>query len=353
MSAESLPQAMGPEHLTDVLRRSGALGEGRVRGVAVESSRTMVISRITRLRLDYEGEAPGAPGLLFFKTGLPEHAGSGWMSGRQEVAFYKTIAPLMSQRMLPRCFDAHWEPATNEWSLLLEDLKDSHVIATNWPIPPTFEQCQRILRAWAGFHAEWWDDPRLGAGVGSWLDTDTKEREKKGFTELFARFVDRFGDRLPPERRALYERLLGAGRHLWARYDSHRNLTLVHGDAHFWNCFLPKDEGDDVRLFDWDAWRVGLSSDDLAYMMAMHWYPDRRRRFERPLLDHYHAALVEHGVRGYDRSALDDDYRLSVLGLIGRPVWQAMNGLPPVIWWNNLERILTAVDDLRCGELMS
>src|SRR6059036_1872532 len=41
-------------------------------------------------------------------------------------------------------------------------------------------------------------------------------------------------------------------------------------------------------------------------------------------------------------------YRLSVLWHITTPVWQATNDIPPVIWWNNLERILLAVDDLGC-----
>jgi len=54
----------------------------------------------------------------------------------------------------------------------------------------------------------------------------------------------------------------------------------------------------------------------------------------------YHRMLLEHGAQGYDRGALDDDYRLSVLGLIMRPIWQALSDLPAVIWWNNLERIL-------------
>lgn len=73
---------------------------------------------------------------------------------------------------------------------------------------------------------------------------------------------------------------------------------------------------------------------------------------ERPLLDRYQAVLVAHGVRGYDRRALEDDYRLSVLWQITTPVWQAANNIPPVIWWNNLERILLAVDDLGCLDLL-
>jgi hypothetical protein len=38
---------------------------------------------------------------------------------------------------------------------------------------------------------------------------------------------------------------------------------------------------------------------------------------------------VAHGVAAYDRAALDDDYRLSVLWQITTPVWQAANNIPP------------------------
>jgi hypothetical protein len=87
-------------------------------------------------------------------------------------------------------------------------------------------------------------------------------------------------------------------------------------------------------------------------MIAIHWYPDRRRRWEQRLLDVYHTTLAEHGVGGYDRRALQEDYRLSVLWQITTPVWQAVDNIPPVIWWNNLERILLAVDDLGRRDLL-
>ena len=92
---------------------------------------------------------------------------------------------------------------------------------------------------------------------------------------------------------------------------------------------MPRDGTDDIRLFDWDAWRIGVASNDLAYMMATHWYPDRRRRMEQSLLDHYHTARMAYGVCDYDRRALDDDYRLSALWQIMTPVWQAGIDLPP------------------------
>ena len=208
------------------------------------------------------------------------------------------------------------------------------------------------MGARARFHAAWWDDPRLGTAVGAWTGADAMERYLQRLSNAVARFVDRVGDRLPRERLHLYDRLLAAAPSLFQRYQSHRDVTIIQGDAHVWNCFLPKDGSEDVRFFDWDSWRIDMGSDDLAYMMAMHWYPDRRRWAERPLLDLYHATLEAHGI-AYGRQSLDDDYRLSVLWQIVTPVWQSDNNIPPVIWWNNLERIFMAVDDLGCRDLLA
>jgi hypothetical protein len=109
-------------------------------------------------------------------------------------------------------------------------------------------------------------------------------------------------------------------------------MTTVQGDAHVWNIFLPQASGsDDVRIFDWDAWRVDVATDDLAYMMRCTGFPI---------------------ITGYDRRALDDDYRLSVLWQIATPVWQAANDIPSWIWWPHVERIFMAVDDLGCHDLL-
>lgn len=352
MTSESLPQIDDVDALTGALRRCRVLLDERVTAVAVESARTTVLSEITRLRLTYNGAAPTAPASLIVKTGRPERRTSGWDGGRQEVAFYNQVGAVTPAGLLPRCFAAMWDEATNDWRLLLEDLGDSHFVATTWPLPPAREVCERILRAWARFHAHWWDDERLGVAVGQWDNSASVEAYLTLLRETFVQFVDRFEDLLSSPRRALYEAVLDQAPRLLARVGARRNVTIVHGDAHVWNCFLPRDIGGDVRLFDWDSWRLGVATDDLAYMMAMHWYPDRRSRMERPLLDIYHTALQAHGVEGYDRQALGDDYRLSVLWQVQTPLWQAGANIPPLIWWNNLERIFLAVDDLGCRELL-
>jgi len=347
MTTEALPEPVGQESLTLALRRSGVLGEGgRVSAVEAARAWSTVLSRIVRLNLAYEGEAAGAPQTLIFKTSLPERLTTEWNPGRQEVEFYRKVAAVTPPGLLARCFEAEWDPETNHWRLLLEDLGETHKIVTAWPLPPTFSECETILRAWARFHAHWWEDPRLGESIGRWGDAEAVDQYLlKG---KLAAFEDRLGDRLPRQRRDLYALLLDRAPQLVKRTDGRRAVTIVHGDAHVWNCCLPREGGADVRLFDWDGWRLGVAAEDLAYMMAVHWYPDRRHSMERPLLDIYHA----HGVRGYDRRALDDDYRLSALWCIKTPVWQSGANIPPVIWWNNLERIHLAVEELGSRDLL-
>jgi thiamine kinase-like enzyme len=351
---ESLPPAVRPERLTEALRRSGALCGGRVCNAAVMNSFRKLRSHTLRLRLDYEDRIGDAPVSVILKMGHLDTDGRPSYTNRHEIAFYRDVARLCPGRLAPHCFQVVEATGSTAWHLLLEDLTDSHFIATEWPLPPTLEQCENIVQAQARFHAAWWDDPRLGVSVGSWRDARTLDRDLQSFAQKFAQFMDRFGEIMPSERRDLYERLFDRAPKLFARYSSRRNLTITHGDAHTWNFFLPNDgRNDDVRLIDWEVWSINTATDDLAYMMAMLWYPDRRRQFERPLLDRYHTELLAHGVSGYDREGLYDDYRLSALWLITRPIVQALMNIAPRVWWNNLERIMLAVDDLGCRDLLA
>jgi hypothetical protein len=267
MATETLPAVADADRLSEVLRRRGMLKDGSVLDVAIDSSRATILSRIARLRLTYAGEAPGAPSTLILKTSLPERIGNpDWDAGRQEVAFYNNVAATMQAELVPRCFEAKWEADTRAWHLLLEDLTDSHLIATAWPLPPGAGQCEKIVSARARFHAKWWNDVRLGTTVGAWLPAD--DRQLDAFDDMVTRFFDGVGDLLPSARRDLYRQLIDRGPELNKRYHSHRDMTIVQGDAHCWNCFLPKDGGDDVRFFDWDCWRVDVGTDDLAYMIT-------------------------------------------------------------------------------------
>ena len=248
---------------------------------------------------------------------------------------------------------AHLDEATGDWHLLLEDLRDTHESPSQWPFPPTFDRSETIIRTLARFHAAWWDDKRLGVTIGTWADPADVPANQRRMTAAVAKLADALGDRFTRDKRAFYERLIERTSPLSMRYHSRRNMTIVHGDTHVWNCWLPKPGiAAGPKLFDWDGWRLDVGSDDLAYMMAVHWQPELRQRFESRLLDCFHAELTDRGVQGYDRRALRGDYRLSALWQIMMPVWQRAACIPPVIWWNNFERIHLAVDDLGCRDLL-
>jgi hypothetical protein len=352
MPEDPLPRAADAGRITEALRRSGVLGDAAVQLVTVESSRPTIVSRIIRLGLGYDVQARDAPATLFLKTKPSRIGGAGAATGTREIVFYTTLAPLMRSRLVPRCFDAGVDPDTGAWHILLEDLTTTHTAPTEWPLPPTKLQCERILAAFARFHAFWWDDPRLGTAIGVRHDDATAKSYTDELTRHFSGFVDHLGDRLSPERRQIFERYLSAAPRLFARHRSHRNMTIIHGDAHVWNAMMPRDQDGDVCLIDWDSWRVSIATGDLAYMMATHWYPDRRRILERPMLDYYHAALLENGVSDYSRGDLDDDYRLSALMQIATPIWQMAYKIPPWVWWNHMDRVMSAYDDLGCGDLL-
>jgi hypothetical protein len=346
----SVSAAVAPDHLTRLLRHAGALPHGEVVGVAVETARDTLISRIARLRLTYDGG--GGPTHLFVKR--PREHGDPRVRefGRKEVDFYRLVAPDTPAGLLPRCYEAVGE-SDEPWQLILEDLTTSHEVLGEWPLPPSRERCHAIVAAHARFHAAWWDHARL-ATLGAFDDEAGRlDRFVARLREALVTFADRLGERLSAERRRVYERLIAATPRLFDRIRSHRNLTLVHGDAHVWNAMLPRDATlDDVRLIDWDSWRVDLGTDDLACMLAMHCFPDWRRRHEPESLRRYHESLAGAGVRGYAFEALWQDYRFSVLGQITTPMWQANYGVPPAVWWNHLERVFQAVDDLDCLELL-
>lgn len=310
-----------------------------------------VLSRSLRLRLRYEGADATAPATLFLKAPPADNPKAAARPPR-EIAFYQGAGAMKPLPVMARCYEAHLDTEGHGWHILLEDLADTHAVATAWPIPPTQAQCERMIRALARFHAAWWEDEALGTTVGQRPDTERMTAWASRLHLQFGWFADQAGEWLSPERRRLFERLIAAVPRVLA-YGQRRPMTVIHGDAHLWNCFLAKpgiEAGD--KWFDWDNARVDLGASDLAYMMAVHWYPERRRRFEQPLLDTYHHALLEAGVTRYSRADLEDDYRLGVLRQMSTPVWQQADGIPNHVWWNHFERIFLAAEDLGCFELL-
>ena len=159
--------------LTDVLRHSGDVSDGRVESVQVEA-RNPLISSVGRILPVYSGTSDAAPRSLFFKT-LRDDLGGALLRGhRRKAEFYASAAPRTPPDLLPRCYDATFLDEGLVFHLLFEDLSDTHEIVLAWPLPPTLAQCERIVQTYARFHAFWWDHRDLGTSVGRFISCFTR-----------------------------------------------------------------------------------------------------------------------------------------------------------------------------------
>ena len=132
-----------------------------------------------------------------------------------------------------------------------------------------------------------------------------------------------------------------------------KQVTLIHGDAHTGNILLPRDETKhDVVLIDWQLWDINVGAIDLAFLMALHWPPNRRAVLEESLLHRYHAHLLKCGVEGYGWQALWNDYRESVIIMSLIPIGQFRRNSPAGVIWFGLQDSLAAFEDLDCAEML-
>lgn len=92
------------------------------------------------------------------------------------------------------------------------------MVGTQWPLPPTIEQCEVIVRTHAQFKVYWWDDPRLGTTVGTWSDADGIQQRLRDLANAYERFADFPNERLSPARRSFYARLFDQAPRLLERY---------------------------------------------------------------------------------------------------------------------------------------
>lgn len=332
-----------PGWLTDVLRRNGTLPQGEV--VAVEKNVMPTnTAAVAQLALTYSPDAPDdAPKCLFLKLD----------TRRREVDFYRLIVPATDDPPTLTCYDAQYSEQDNRAHLLWDDISRTHREPIK-ALPPTRPQYEAMLDALAKFHAQWWEHPRFQGDLAE-IGGAVREFVFSVAQETFEGFVSFLGDRLSVSRRRLYEKVFAA----WppkpraARLRTGRSLTVIHGDAHAWNFMHPVDPAaHGLVIVDWAVWQISVCTDDLAYMIAMHDYPDHRERMEKALVRYYFDHLLTYGVDNYDWDQCWLDYRLSVIGNLFWPVFHWSVQGAPELWWPNLERSILAFQDLNGMELL-
>jgi len=340
---ESWPTAA---KLSRWLRHSGNLSCGTVTQADVDLEHQTEISRLFFLTAAYSADAPAdLPRRLVVKT--PPVQANAEDYSPSELQFYREVAPVLASPPVVRCLAV----VENEGTIVLEDLRATHDHPP-WPIPPTKDQAEIAIDALAHVHGSYWEAPVLGKTIGRLHTVESLTSMVQGVAALLPAFFDAFADSLPTETREIYERVFASSLKPWLRLIEPHALTIIHGDAHTWNFLFPRAGSGPAYLIDWQLWHIDVGARDLAFLMALHLFPDRRRELETPLLRRYHDSLLAYGVANYSPADLWLDYRRCVVRNLTMPIIFWNRGMKPEGWWRRLECALAAYRDLDCDELL-
>ena len=331
------------ETLTRWLRDAGTMPRGVITDVSIELEHETPISKLVFLTVTYSTESePALPRSLTVKWPQIRHEDS-------EVQFYRQLAPSIAAPPVVRCLAAVQDFDTN--ILVLEDLRASHDHPV-WPLPPSSADCERAVAALAQIHAQWWESPALGHAIGKLHTHESLTGMVHGVAAHLPAFMDGFGASLTLEARKTYERVFSSTLKPWLRITDPHALTIIHGDAHTWNFLFPRSGEGAAFVIDWQLWHVDVGARDLAYLIALHWYPSQRRELEQSLLRHYHEQLMTHGVKNYSFDELWLDYRRGAVRNLTMPIIFWNQGMAVERWWPRLECALASYRDLECEELL-
>jgi hypothetical protein len=337
--------------IEDVLAQRFNISSGIVKSFRLRIQSQTPSSRFAILEIDYKNAASGLPPSLFVKIALQEKDPyNPFNNGFKEVRFYKEILPRLERSDYVDCYYA--AHTGRSFTLVLEDISATH-FTTDWPLPPTLKCCAKAMDCLARLHAYWWENKDLEKIAGRMATKKELVEEAENGRKTIDAFLAFMEDRLSEERKGIILSIVDNYDSFIDRFASYKCITLIRLDNHFWNFMYPKSDEGTVKMIDWMSWQYGLATEDLANMIAMHLYPDRRRVHERKLLKRYYDRIIEYGIKEYSFDEFIHDYRWSIISrLICQPIFLWSTNCPASHWYNDLEKIFSAYEDWNCGELL-
>ena len=339
--------------LTAVLIRSGALRSGNVRDFDAQLLDS-TNARFATIRLAY---ANGATGTLPTQLVLKMCADSGEIFGPSEVHYYTHDYVHLAHAPIPTCYDAQYSADPRRYHILLDDLSATH--HNTWNTVPTLAYGYAVADALAALHAHWWGADRL-ARAGTMIPGEREIRRyidhvQPGLAPILASVHGEIDESWPATLDAIFQHHPVK---MIERTGDRTGFTIVHGDVNPGNILSPRDGQGmtyliDRQPFEWSL-TTWLAVSDLAYFLVLWWDTNVRRQWEYPILQHYHASLVQHGVRDYAWEQLVEDYKLTAIqGLYIAVEWGVWDDYIPHkwVWWPKLCRGMAAFFDLDCATL--
>ncbi|MCK9485178.1 MAG: ecdysteroid 22-kinase family protein [Dehalococcoidia bacterium] len=342
-----------PEWFTGALRNCGALGDAcSVAAIEVKQlgEGEGFLGELGRVHLTYVDGAGPASVIAKFPSPIPENRALGMTFGsyEKEILAYRELGPHFTVKV-PQCFFGEFETrkraetvvqrvlaflpdavtirllnslmsqagkSERRFGLLLEDLGAARVGDQVKGCTPA--EAELALRTLARLHAAFWESPLLDR---TWLlpADDAVAVQHAIYRRAWPVFEQRFHDALTPEMRAISAWNDVHGPDLIHRV-SRSPRTLLHGDFRADNIMFHDDGPEPMTIIDWQGVMTGNPMIDVAYFLRPNMATEDAEAHEAGLVDAYHEALVEAGVRGYSLQDCRRDYVLGQLWVMHRGV---------------------------------
>lgn len=278
---------------------------------------------IFRVELQYREVTPGQPDSVVVKlpSSFEENRTQGVDLGmfESEVRFYNELAKDATVG-IPDVYFAEIKTGTADFVVVMEDL--SHLEMVDQSTGMNFEQATGAVEVLASIHAVWWD--RVQVPDMEWIPTMVGPRIEfvdQLLAQIFPVFAQGFEQYLPKGGLEIYELFAGNYLKLTTAIASRSPWTLAHQDYRVENLMFGPPGSGQVAVLDWQGIGRGPGAYDLAYILGGSMVTELRRRHEKDLVSAYHERLLEHGVKGYSREQLWEDYaHAHLLGGIAVPL---------------------------------
>ncbi|MDQ1425419.1 MAG: hypothetical protein QOD72_2917, partial [Acidimicrobiaceae bacterium] len=290
----------------------GQLG-GTIVATSVEAIGTGQMADSARVFLTYDGDGVGPPTIVAkFPSHDPTSRATALAIRNYEIetSFYRVLAPELPIRA-PQCRHVFYDPATDAFLLLLEDLAPART--GDQLAGCTVDQAAAAVAELPRLHAPRWADPALADYA--WLHRardDARAQTVAFYQAVLPGFGERYASRLDADVLALAERFAASLPAYQLRVPE--ATTVVHGDYRLDNLLFGTAEGGPpVGVVDWQTVYHGPGVADLSYFLGAGLLPDERRAHEAELVRLYGGRMAAFGVT-LDGDELWEQYRLLTMG---------------------------------------
>ncbi len=191
-----------------------------------------------------------------------------------------------------------------------------------------------ILRALANFHSMFWENYTAFEKIGlcwqhcdkenmlAWINDAMEKPLKKYINNEKLGKIPKIGigeNNITSEELKYYEKAveflkIEYAKIVYERYNTGKNITVIHGDLHPGQILMSKSTDRNVMFSGVYGVRMGLCTEDLSMLIALHIASDNKIlsfNDTKPLLDYYYQCLCEE-VKDYSYETFINDYKISV-----------------------------------------